>query len=612
LSAAEAAEFLRRQSAASLSRAERAAALNQLAHQMLRQQQAAALAELRQLRSDWRAVGTGAGLDPVLAMELEAAESVTEQALLADALKFIADGRFADAETKLDSLGAARYLSVSVVEKLTVLRAELRRTIPFVRMGAELQFPNPSFKGVWQPIAAVPRKELPVALVRAGDVWHGLELAGALFRTDSGAERATVENLNFQLKGIATIVGPELAAKLRVELAARLFLADRANDAAQLLEEDVDAVHAAAVLADLRAIVLGRGEVSTPQIAALVPPEGSGPPAPSATILPSDQLAKWKPPTRKSGETTIGVALVDAKARFKTVTHALIVSHTTKVKESADCVRAVLAAEAALLGPFLDKVEAARGKPFASPVERQLAVVAGTRGLTVAETIGVLAAEADRPAVAARLLATVPAFSDPGHFAVAVELAGRTPAAFAKLPDAEFKLPGVRDRARVRDAVAAVTDSHAAKVAAGLPVDPLDRAALEAGITKRLGLAENVLQPAECTQALLDVCHDWFDAQARLVSAAQELNEIVANVEAGKYGEMDDELTELLSTAKLRRLSVQIERKRREAGVTANCQLLGAYGSAAKPAADWLGAQVRDGKPWSAAALDALEKIGGK
>jgi hypothetical protein len=605
-SAAEAAELLRRQNAASFSRAQRAAVLNQLAHQMLRQQQQAALlADLRHLRADWAAIGSGAGLDPILAMELEAAESVAERAILADVLQLVAANQFADAETKLESLESPRYLPAVVVQALPELHAALRYTLSFAPVRAELQKETVSgdFKG---SVAALPPKEA-AAVIR-----HALAL-GALVNAQWSLswrlngikeERVPVESLEQQLADVRTRVSEELASKLRPEFAAYLFLDGRPRDATQLLEGPVDPVHAATVLADLRAIALGRGEITTLQIGLFGLTDPAPPPA--VALLTPDQLAKWKAPALKVGKPTLAAAIADARAKLKAAVDAEVNAGTTRINTAVERIRAALAQEAAPLKPFLEKVEGARGKPFASAVERELAAGAGTRGFTVAETVGVLSAEADRPAAAARLLATVRAFGDPASFAVAVELAGRAPAAFAPHPDAGFKLTGIYDRARLRDAVAAVVDLRAAKVAAGRPVDALDRAALEATLAKRLGVPADAVLPLEFVQAVLDVCHDWADDHARLVTVGKELNDIVANIEAGAYGPMDDELTELLSTAKLRRLSVQFERKRREAGVEMGCNLLGEYGAAAKPAGGWLKEQLDGERPWRAAAARNL------
>jgi hypothetical protein len=610
-SAAEAAEFLRRQNAAALSRTERAAVLNRLAHQMLRQQQAASLAELRQLCADWAAIGTGAGLDPILALELEATEAAGERAILAAALKLIADERLPDAAAKLDALDAPRHLPAAVVQALPDLRTELSRAVPFARMWEELQKPMASIGAVWQTVADVPQKEVPFALARAADAWRALEGARTAFRDGpaTGAVPEAVSALERRLQGVAEAAGAELAKKIRVELVAQLFLEGRTGAAMQLLEADTDPVHTAAVLADLRAIVLGRGEITTPQVAAFAPAPGAAAPPPSGVILPADQLENWKAPARKVGATTVEAGIAQAKARLKAALDSEVSSGTTRISAEVERIRAALAAEAEPLKVFLEKLEVVRGKPFASPVERELATVAGARGLTVAETLGVLAAEADRPAVAARLLAAVHAVCDTNRFAVTVELAARAPAAFTEHADAGFRVTGIHTRVRVRDAVAAVVDAQAAKLTAGLKVEALDRAALEGATAKRFGVAKNALPPAEYVQGVLDVCRDWAADHARLARAAQELNEVVTNIEGGAYGPMDDELKQLLSTARLRRASVQIDRRRRETGVALGCQLLGAYGSAAKPAIPWLQAQLEGDRPWYTAAALNLARI---
>lgn len=605
-SATEAAAVLRTQGAL-ISRRERAAMLNLIAFQMLRQKQTASLAELRQLRSDWHAVGTGVGLDPIVAMELEAAESAAERLLLAEILKLIADGRFADAHAKLDFLESPRYLPAVVVQTLPDLRMWLQQTVPFVQMQAALKREGVSFKEACQPVAHVARDRMPPVLSRAADVWRSLEPTRQMLLPGSSP---SVSEMEAALKDATSTAGVELANKLRVELAAKLFLLGRSHDAEALLESDLDPVHAAAVLADLRTAVLGRGEIITPQVARFVPPDRGTPSPASTAILPPEQLAKWKPPARKSGETTIDTAIKDAKERVNIAVHAAVVLRTAKVNEAAGCVRAALAAEAEPMKAFLDKLEVARGKPFASDVERHLAIASATRGLTVAETAGVLAADADRPAVAARLLANVPAYSNPGAFALTVEMAGRAPAAFAAYPDAGFKLTGAVTRARLRDAVAAVLNTHAAKVVAELAPPPLDRAALEAEVAKRLGVAANAIPPVDYVQALLDTCRDWAEDHVRLKRAVSELNDAIAILEAGG-GEPDEDTKDVLALAKTQRIAMQLDRKRREAGVMVGCRLLGEYGKAATSAHAWLREQMHTvGQPWREDAENTLKKLG--
>jgi hypothetical protein len=612
--AAHAADYLRTQGSALLSRTQRAAMLNQIAHQMLRrQQQAATLTELRQLRTDWNAVGPGAGLDPLMAMELEAAESAAERVLLAEALRLVRDGRFAEATAKLDALGSPRYLPAAVVQALPELRAELKRAVPFLQVQVGLKKQDAGFAEVWRPVVNVSHDRLAPAIVRAGGAWSTLELASAMLAGDMSVGRPvtrTVENIEQMLKDVKKTAGAELAGKLRVELSAKLFLDGRAGDAAKLLEGDVDPFHAAAVLADLRAVVLGRGEITTAQVAALVPADGASPPPQAAAVLPPDQLGKWKPPARKPGESIIDLAIADARTKLKAAVDAEVADATGRVNAAADRVRAALAAEAGPRKAFLDKVEAARGRAFATPAERQLAVVAGTRGLTVAETVGVLAADADRPAAVARLALAVPTFTSPAAFAAAVELSGRAPAAFAPHPDAGFKLTAVRDRARVRDAYTAILDLHASRLANNRPVPPMERGGLEAEVAKRLGLpAADPLTPAECVQALLDVGRDWADDHARLSAAWHELNDAISDAEDGLTTTNYAELKPLLTAAKVRRSATLLDRKRREVGLVVACRLLGEYGPAGVAAAPWLREQAQGGKPWTALAAEALAKV---
>jgi hypothetical protein len=604
-STTEAANLLRKQGAF-LPRVQRAEMLNLIVHQSLRQKGASSLDDLRRLHADWHAIGPGAGLDPLLAMELEAAQAAAERELLTDALKLIAASRFAEAESKLAALVAPRYLPVAVVQLLPGLRAELKRAVPFVEMKARIAA-NAPFDDVWRPVADVAREQLTPALVNTAAVWSALDGAREMLNDNALFASEDVERV---LKNVKAAAGPEVANKLRPELAARLFLRGRPADAEKLLEGEVDQFHAAAVLADLRAGVLGRGEIATPQIAAFFPSDGKAP-AQSVAILPPEQLAKWKPPARKSGDTTINAAIADARAKLKAIVEAEAGAATGKVLASADRIRAALAADAAPMKVFLDKLEAVRGKPFASPAERQLAIAAATRGLTVAEVIGVLAAEGDRPVVAVRVLANVPAFTTPVALAAGVELSGRPPDAFKQHDDAGFKLTAVRARARVRDAVSFVLNARAAKLAAGQMLDPPDRAALEAEVAKRLGVEANAIPPEEYAQAILDTCRDWADDFDRLTAQWNELDQIVADLERGEFDPDDGDAKDLFALAKTRRIAVQLDTKRRQAGVKTGCELLGAYGPAALPARDWLREQG-DGKPWRAEAATALEKVGAK
>ncbi len=612
-SAADAAALLRSQSVVFITNAERAALLNMIALQMLRQQkQAATLAELRRLRLDWAAVGPGAGLDPIIAMELEAAESAAERLLLAEVLRLIRDSQFIDANAKLSLLDSPRYLPAAVVHALPELRAEVTRIVPFVKMQIALKDENVSFVDAWRPITTLAPAKIPPA-VAAGNRWSALEVARLMLviPPPGTTDPYTVDDIESLLKIVKTSISAELAGKLRVELSASLYLRGRTEDATKLLEGEVDPVHAAAVLADLTAVVLGRGELTVPQIAKLVPAEQTSPPPQAVAILPPDQLAKWKPPARKPGETTIDAAIADIRKQLKSAVETEVSASATKVNTAADRIRSALATEAGPQKAFLEKVEAMLGRPFASPVERQLALVAGTRGRTVAEAVGALSTEAHRPAATAKLALVVPAFTNPAEFALKVELSGRAPGAFAPHPDASFKLTGVRARARIRDAFSAILDVHAARLNAGQEIPPLERAALEADVAKRLGLSgPDALTPSEYVQGLLDVCRDWADDHARLVSTWRELDEAIKDARIKLMGVNNPELQRMLTVAEVRRTGLGLERQKREKGISAGCQLLGAYGKAGMPAAEWLQAQsLEPVKPWRAVAVLNLARI---
>ncbi|MBY0456041.1 MAG: hypothetical protein K2V38_01750, partial [Gemmataceae bacterium] len=256
---------------------------------------------------------------------------------------------------------------------------------------------------------------------------------------------------------------------------------------------------------------------------------------------------------------------------------------------------------------------AMRGKPFDSPGERQLAVTAGTKGLTVAETVGVLAVEADRPTAAGRLLGAIPGASDFGSFAAQVEVSGRSPVGFARHADAGRTLPPVADRARVRDAVRAAVHAQAGQVIADRDGPKLDCARLEADIRARLKLApETPLPTAEVVQALLDVCRDWAGEHARLSAASGELSEALTDLGQVRLDPDDEdearELADLKSLVRLRQIQVLADRQRRGVSVKIGCQVLGEFGPDAAPARAWLSAQADADTPWQADARAALGK----
>ncbi|MDY3556442.1 hypothetical protein R5W24_005608 [Gemmata sp. JC717] len=608
--AAEATALLRQQGAAALSRAHRAALLSALTHDTLHQKPPAPLAELRRLRADWVGLGPGSGADPIVAMQLEAAEAVAERLHLAAVLDLIAAGRFADALDHFEPLEPSRYLPVAVARALPELRAELRRTAPFVRLQAATRAGDATAAA--RALSELPDEPKPLAVTRADEARLPLVLARATF--GDGGLKAELGFVRDLLANVEKHHGAALARQLRTELAARLFLAGRAADATALVGDGVDPVHASQVLADLRAATLGRDELKNPQIAAVVAADRTQPPAYSATILPADRLAQWRPTVPARGDKIVDVAEAAAREKFTTALDAEVAAGTARVRAVAERIREALATEPAPRKLFLEKIESARGKPFATPAERELALVAGTRGHTVAEVIGVLAGESDRPAAAVRLLATVPVFVHAGEFAAAVERSGRAPAGFAAYPAGVDKLPPGCDRSRVREAVHAALHAQAGHTVSGREPPPFARSEFEAGLRERLKLPPGeALGAAECVQGLLDVCRDGAAQHAQLLEAFGDLNQAISDIDRGVYGRASATLKELETALKLRRLSVLADKKRREVGLAVGCQLLGAYGPEAAPARDWLRAQSEGtGAPWGASAADALEKIGAK
>ncbi|AWM35769.1 hypothetical protein GobsT_65370 [Gemmata obscuriglobus] len=608
--AAEAAALLRQQGATALSRVHRATLLNVITHDTLHQKQTVPLAELRRLRADWVALGPGSGLDPIVAMQLEAAEAGAERLFLADGLELIAAGRFAEAFARFEPLELPRYLPVSAVRALPELREALRRVAPFAQSQAALRAGDAD--AAVRALSKLPNEHKPLTVANADEARLPLVLARATFGDGgTGAELSFVRRL---LADVEKHHGATLARQLRTELAARLFLAGRAADATALVGDGVDPAHASQVLADLRAATLGRDELKNPQIAAVIAADRTQPPAYSAIILPPDRLAQWRPAVPNPGNKIVDVAEAAAREKVTTALNAEVTAGTARVRAAAERIREALATEAAPRKAFLDKIEVARGKPFVTPAERELALVAGTRGHTVAEAVGVLAAEPDRPAAAVRLLAVVPAFVHAGEFAAAVERSGRAPAAFAAYPAAGDKLPPACDRSRVREAVHAALHAQAGHTVSGREPPPFARSEFEAGLRDRLKLPPGETpSAAECVQGLLDVCRDGAAEYAQLLEAFGDLNQAIPDIERGVYDRANATRKELETALKLRRLSVLADKKRCEIGLAVGCQLLSAYGPDAAPARDWLRAQSEGtGTPWGASAADALEKIGAK
>jgi hypothetical protein len=97
----------------------------------------------------------------------------------------------------------------------------------------------------------------------------------------------------------------DLALRLQQEMAVKLFLDGFPQAARELLPEKAPASHGVSLLRDLKALVLGQGEVSTwPAVRTSPSAGGSGTAAsvlPSGlrNLIPESQWASWNPPARR-------------------------------------------------------------------------------------------------------------------------------------------------------------------------------------------------------------------------------------------------------------------------------------------------------------------------
>src|SRR5205814_3455524 len=96
---------------------------------------------LRQLRADWAAIGPGAGLDPLVELELAAAESAAERLALDSALKLIKEKAFERAATELAPLAASRYLPAPVAQAVPGLVTNLKGLAAMVAMNPAPELP---------------------------------------------------------------------------------------------------------------------------------------------------------------------------------------------------------------------------------------------------------------------------------------------------------------------------------------------------------------------------------------------------------------------------------------------------------------------------------------
>jgi hypothetical protein len=109
------------------------------------------------------------------------------------------------------------------------------------------------------------------------------------------------------LDAIAGEFPADAVRNLRVEISARLFLDGLPKEASELLKNESPNDHAREVLADLRAIVLGEGQLRNPQVSRFIPNSGlQGMPG-ALALVPDSLRDQWKRPRPPAEtETTLG------------------------------------------------------------------------------------------------------------------------------------------------------------------------------------------------------------------------------------------------------------------------------------------------------------------
>jgi hypothetical protein len=117
-------------------------------------------------------------------------------------------------------------------------------------------------------------------------------------------------------RGIATLseakADPTLVKRLQQDLAVRAFLNGHSSEARQLLPRDGPTGHAADLLRDMKAMMLGEGKIATwPAEQALAPKPGEGggtprgPPPGMRPLIPEGAREGWRPPVRENARTDL-------------------------------------------------------------------------------------------------------------------------------------------------------------------------------------------------------------------------------------------------------------------------------------------------------------------
>jgi hypothetical protein len=322
---------------------------------------------------------------------------------------------------------------------------------------------------------------------------------------------------------------------------------------------------------------------------------------------------KWKAPAPPA-DTTTTLAKLEKRAR-KDVAAAVaeaVGPLAGKVDAAAEAVRAELAKQAGPLGPFGEKVKARLGRPVEKDEEKALVVMVAIRGLTVDDAVALLAADADRPSQAGRVVGAAFGPAAVAHLAVAA----RPPVSLRDGADGAFRLPAdviARDRTKVRDVARAALRSEKADGTAIIAL----RAA-EKGTSIRVAFEEAMAQGCalpsgrthavpELVTALLDSVRDLAAEDTRAATEWRELRQALDGIDERYYTDQRDR--DAIRDAKARLAALGRDTDAYERAVGLGCTLLGEYGPDAAPALTWLRATVNNSAPWRSSAADAVRRI---
>lgn len=541
---------------------ERAGLLNELVSVLPKETN---LNDLRRLRAEWRAVGPNVGLNRTLGTTLEARARAAEAGLLDELHSHLSAERYADALKLVEALGEPQFVTAAAVNELLALKAQLAHIAPLARVRDAFANPRSEPKladGTYQ----LPREcnpDLLPLVMRVAALERVLSALGAPPFVNPRLEMPPA------LKALENDYGAPFVARVRAELAGHFALRGDLDTEVVLLRDPTDRAHAKAVLEDLRVAALG-SSFGTLQVSGLVVPSAK-PNALAVALHPPNELTKWKAPASAPSDSLVRAELVRARAKATPLIEPPFAAALARLLPIRERLFSALKSTTEPVNEFLARVAAARGR--LTTAERHLAVVAGTSGRTVAETVTALA-EAERL------------------------ITGQRPAQLAPVADGAFKVKAYADRERLREAA---FDELEARLVAPDLLKPFEQA-----LATRLPTAPGTVTEAEAVRALLDAARDLTDSQQRLSETCRELNAIKSDIESGKYGSQD-EIQYLQREITSQYSATALKLKRCEQRLVRACELLGAFGRAAEPATEWLADQPASAA-WGEAARTALQR----